>query len=365
MKKVLILSRDFGHLGGVVSYINLLIKNFPKEEFEIKHFVQGRNPTSWKNIFLPFMLLYQLIIFKKMLKKFKPDVIHINPSFHVHSLLRDAFYLGIVHKSYFKNTLVMFHGWDNYLAERIANKSFYKNLFNKTYGKARLILTLCKHYQKQLVKMGISPEKLIVTTTMYQGVLNIGRQKHNNLNKKINILFMSRFVKEKGVYIAAEAARLLVENGYKDFCFVFAGDGPEYKGLTDYIKEYRLNDYIRALGYVKGERKREILKNCDILLFPTWLDEGCPMVLLEAIGAGLAIITTPMGAIPDIVEHNKNGFIIESKDPKKFYKAVKKLIEDRESLRRIQKSNMEKAEENYEVKVVTKKMESIYLSIIN
>jgi glycosyltransferase involved in cell wall biosynthesis len=81
-------------------------------------------------------------------------------------------------------------------------------------------------------------------------------------------------------------------------------------------------------------------------------------------GAGLAIVSTPAGAIPYIVEHNENGFIIDSKDPREFYKAIIKLMEDENSLGKIQKINIKKAEENYEAKIATQRIKALYLSII-
>jgi len=137
---------------------------------------------------------------------------------------------------------------------------------------------------------------------------------------------MSRLVESKGVYIAAEVARLLVAAGLTHFKLIVAGNGPEYKGVRDYISRYGLEDYIETPGYVTGINKQEILRGSNIFLFPTYYGEGCPIVVLEAMGAGLAVVSTPVAGIPDIVEHGKNGFLIDSRNPQDFYKAVKTLI---------------------------------------
>jgi len=364
VKKILILSRDFNHKGGVVNYVKLLIQNLSKENFETEHFVQGRSSIPLKNIFLPFIILYQLITFKKTLRKSMPDLVHINPSLYLRSLLRDSLYIEIINNFHFETMLVMFHGCNKSLADKIINNFFFSKIFRCIYKKPSLILVLCNQIKQQLVKIGIPSEKVKVTTTMYQNGQVAKQYYHSRANNKVKILFMSRLVESKGLYIAAEVGRLLVNNDFKNLKLIFAGDGPEYKGLKRYINKYELNDYVDVPGYITGEKKREILECSDIFLFPS-SSEGCPIVILEAMGAGLAVVTTPVGAIPDIVKNNKNGFIINSKDPKDFYEAIKRLIEDRELLNRIQKLNRKEAEENYEAKVVTKKMESIYFSIIN
>jgi glycosyltransferase involved in cell wall biosynthesis len=269
----------------------------------------------------------------------------------------------MVNKYHSGKTVVMFHGWDGHLAEKIIRNPFYGRLFRRIYKKACLILVLCRPFKEQLAGMGLPPEIVKVVTTMYEGNQLPASLRDKKTGETTKILFMARLIKPKGVYLAAEVGRLLVENGYKNIKLFFAGDGPELEGLRKYIKDYSLDDYLEAPGYISGRRKEELLAESDIFLFPT-TSEGCPVVVLEAMGAGLAIISTPVGAIPEIIKHEENGFLIAGQDPKAFYEAVKKLIEDKELLKRIQNLNKEKAEGLYEEKVVTKKFEELYLSLI-
>jgi len=361
--KILLLSPSFEDIGGVTSFCRLLIKNL-KSNFEVDHLQIGNKPGNKSLIKRLLFFLKNALRLRKKLVENGYNIIHLNPSLEIFSLLRDSFYLAIISKFYHNRSLVLFHGWNESLAERIIKNLLYNNLFRRIYKKAKFILVLCNQFKEQLIKMGIAPERIKVITTMYQGSRNIYQFHKNKLNNKINILFMSRLVKSKGVYIATEVAKLLFESRYKNFKLIIAGNGPEYAGLMDYINRTKLENFIDALGFIKGKRKQEILENSDIFLFPS-SSEGCPIVILEAMGAGLAVVTPPVGAIPDIVKHNENGLIVDSKDPKDFYEAIKRLIEDRKLLNRIQRSNRKKAEENYEAKIVTRKMESIYISVIN
>jgi glycosyltransferase involved in cell wall biosynthesis len=116
---------------------------------------------------------------------------------------------------------------------------------------------------------------------------------------------------------------------------------------------------------VRDAEKQKILEEGDIFLFPTYCQEGCPIVLLESMGAGMAVVSTRMGAIPDIVEHNKNGFLVESQDPGDFCTKVKELLENPGLLRRFQQQNKEEAEEKYRASAVTQKIESLYHEIMD
>jgi len=362
--KILLLSPSLEDIGGVSFFCKLLIKNLDSK-FKIDYVQIGNIPGN-KSLLKQFIFfLKNTLALRKKLIENDYHVIHINPSLTILSFLRDSFYLLIINKFYSENSLVLFHGWSENLANKMLKIFICNWLFRKIYKKVKVILVLCSQFKEQLVKMGIASEKVEVITTMYQFNGDIQQFQKYRFDNKINILFMSRFLREKGVYITAKVARSLLENGHKNFKFEFVGDGPEYKGLKDYIARFKLNDYTEVPGYVTGRKKWDILKNSDIFLFPTYYEEGCPVVILEAMGAGLAIISTPVAAIPDIVKHGENGFIVDSRDPKDFYEAVKRLIENNELLNKIQKINKRKAEMNYEAKVITKKIESVYLTIIN
>lgn len=361
--KILLLFPSLEDIGGVATFCRLLFKNL-SSDFEIDHFQIGNRPGNKGLIKQLSFFLKDARGLKKKLIKNRYNLIHLNPSFRVLALPRDSFYLSRINKFCGENTLVMFHGWDEGLAERIKRNPIFRKLFRRIYEKVKLILVLCQPFREQLEKIGIPSEKIKVITTMYQEEHNAGGYPQKKANDEVNILFMARLIKSKGPYIAAEVGKLLVENGYKNFHFVFAGEGPEYEGLKRYINEHRLTDYIQAPGTISGEQKRAILEASDIFLFPS-RSEGCPIAVLEAMDAGMAVVSTPVGAIPEVVKKGENGFLVDSQEPRAFYEAVTRLIENREMLKRIQKNNRKKAKENYEAKVVTKKIESLYLSIIH
>jgi len=159
-------------------------------------------------------------------------------------------------------------------------------------------------------------------------------------------------------------ARLLVESGVRNFRLVIAGDGPELEGVRMYREEIGLTEFVLIPGYLKDDEKRAVLERSDIFLYPTHYGEGCPVGLLEAMGAGLAIVSTRVAAIPEIVKGGQNGFLVDSLKAEDFYPSVKRLMDDPALLGRIRAANKAKALENYEARVVTRKIESIYASII-
>lgn len=358
---IMLLTPSFDEVGGVSSFCKTLIKNL-NSRFEIDHLQTGNQPGNRNPIKRLYFFLVNALKLRKKLRENGYHIIHLNPSLVVGSLLRDSFYLWIIRHFGFKKCVVMFHGWNENLAETIIKNTLLRSCFKKIYGRVELILVLCQRFKEQLKAMGVDPKRIQIVTTMYQEN-HVIRSDSAPPKRATQILFMSVLLRAKGVYIAAKVAKLLVENGLKDFCLTFAGEGPEYSGLKNYIQKNKLDDYIKTVGFVDGKDKQEVLEKADILLLPS-AAEGCPVVVLEAMGAGLAVVSTPVGAIPDIVEQGENGILVGSNDPIDFYNATISLIEDRELLTRMQIANRKKAKENFEAGVVTKKFESLYFSIM-
>ena len=363
--KILLLAPSFGHKGGVIDFCKMLFDNF-SSDFHADHLRVGNLPENESFIKRLFYLSYTVYKLITKLKNGSYDIVHLNPSFKTYSLPRDSLYLSIINRlGYGDKTVVFFHGWDYNLAEKIINNSFCKNIFGKIYKKVGVIFVLYNYCKEQLINMGIEPQKIKITTTMYERIDEIEESSSKKKDDKVNILFMSRLVEGKGVYITTKVAKLLIENGYNDFHLTIAGDGPLLPGLKKFITENGLSEYVDTPGYVKGKEKEEILTKGDIFLYPTWLKEGCPVAIIEAMGAGQAVVSTPRGAIPEIVKDGVNGFICDSRNPDLFFKTVKKLLDNQELLNKMQKTNKRKAEENYEDSVYTRRMEETYLRRIS
>lgn len=347
-----------------------MLMNHLSRDFETVYFAVGSKPGK-ENLGSRFIAFIRNIRrLRALLRTQKFNLIQINPSLTPYSLIRESVHLFLLNALHLaKRTVVFFHGWDYRLAERIRKNALWREAFARIYNKPALIFVLCRTFQEQLIQLGLTPEKIKITTTMYERGEDSKKQSESEdtKNGKVQILFMSRFLKEKGVFVSAEVGRLLAVSGRHNFHMVLAGDGDgeESRRLRHYILKKGLKGCLSTPGFVSGLMKKKLLAESDIFLFPTFYNEGCPVVILEAMGAGLAIVSTPVGAIADIVEPNENGFLISSRNPRDFYEAIDRLIEDRELLRSIQKVNKKKAQENFEAGIVTGNLESVYRSILH
>lgn len=134
--------------------------------------------------------------------------------------------------------------------------------------------------------------------------------------------------------------------------------------IEGYIRSNLLEKSITFHGLTHGQRKWNVFKKCAILVHPTYWD-GQPITILEAMGCGLAIITTPIGAIPDTVRHNVNGIILSKNTPQKVFEAIELFYNNREDLLQVSTENIQTYNRRFTVDLFCKRMESWIESSLN
>jgi glycosyltransferase involved in cell wall biosynthesis len=148
-----------------------------------------------------------------------------------------------------------------------------------------------------------------------------------------HVLYLSNFIRSKGYPEVLEMARLEKERGGKrKFHFNFAGkffEKSEEEFFWSYVKENELKDYITYHGIVSGDKKRELLRICDIFcLLTTYPKEGQPISILEAMGNGMVVVATDHAGIPDQVTEGISGIVVSKNvDVRVIYERLLKLDE--------------------------------------
>jgi glycosyltransferase involved in cell wall biosynthesis len=145
------------------------------------------------------------------------------------------------------------------------------------------------------------------------------------------VLYLSQLSQEKGFWTALHIAATARQLGMR-VRFEFAGT---WKSAADeprahaWVAEHGLESMVTIRGPVSEQKKSELLRDADIFLFPTSLrHEGQPLVILEAMAAGLPVITTDIGCIADTVQHGVTGFIVQPNDRAAMIATLNRLLDD-------------------------------------
>lgn len=185
----------------------------------------------------------------------------------------------------------------------------------------------------------------------------------------IHVLYLSNFIQTKGYREVLETAKKLKDNGESDkFRFHFAGkffDASEKEYFEKYIKENNLQNIVEYHGIVSGDSKRELLQLCHVFMLPTrYPNEGQPISILEAMGNGMAIVTTDHAGIPDIAT-NDNGLILSKNNisTEQIANYLEHCYSERAYLTETCKHNYEQVAKLYTQKQYIDNMERIYNAI--
>ena len=150
------------------------------------------------------------------------------------------------------------------------------------------------------------------------------------------LLFLSNMIESKGPLVLLEALGLLSARGVA-FEATFAGAGRNDGCLDRFHAEVRrlgLERQVRYVGPAYDEDKHRLLDEHDVFVFPT-CNDAFPLVALEAMQAGLPVVTTHEGALPEIVEDGETGMLVPPRDPAALAGCLAALVADPSMQRRM------------------------------
>lgn len=219
----------------------------------------------------------------------------------------------------------------------IALSQDWKNKFDTTFG-----LTNC-----YVLENGINTEKLasaIVDPQIHQTAF----------------VALGRLGERKGTYDLVDAIEQAKKEVPELKCYL-AGDG-EVDKFRAMIQERELQNNIEVVGWADFAKKIELLSNTATVVLPSY-NEGLPMSILEGMACGKAIISTKVGAIPEVVTE-ENGILVEPGDVKAIAEALVRISTDLALLRTMSQSNLYKIDEMYSMRKMHDILSGYYQKVI-
>lgn len=163
-------------------------------------------------------------------------------------------------------------------------------------------------------------------------------------------LFLGNLMVEKGVLVLLQACGELKKVNQDFVCHFVGAAGKELspEQFETLVTERNLQEQVKVHGPLYGAEKEAMLEKVGALVFPTYYHNECfPFVILEAMKAGLPVISTEEGAIPDMVLHGENGLLVVRKDAVALAAAMQRLAENRELAAKMGASGKELYEKRY------------------
>jgi glycosyltransferase involved in cell wall biosynthesis len=174
---------------------------------------------------------------------------------------------------------------------------------------------------------------------------------------------VANFYKTKGlkylieaIHILNTAARTGLGAGFGDAKYIIIGDGKERANLEQLIKKYKLGNIVLLPGQIPDAYR--YLKAFDIFVLPS-VKEGFPWIILEAMAAELPIIATKVGALPEIIEDKKSGFLKEPKNPRIIAEKILWLLKNPEQARNMEIQAKQKVKKEFTLEKMLQQTEQL------
>ncbi|MCB1679487.1 MAG: glycosyltransferase family 4 protein [Halioglobus sp.] len=361
MIRVLLFRPNAAVAGGVVNYYSIVLNKL-SDDVRIEEFLVGRRAGLLGSAGLyPIQFILDCLSLVFLLCTRKHDIYHFNPSLNRPSYVRDWVFVFILRVFRKERIIVFFRGWEQAYFENLVSNRWKRKLFLWFLSRASRIIVLASIFQEDLKKLGVAPEKIEITSTTFDGSMLAAVDVKKN-NDVVTFLFMSRLIENKGIFELVEAARILKAEG-QDFRLKIAGSGPCEGAIRDRVHDSEMADKVHLTGYLRNKEKAQAIVSSDIFILPTSHGEGCPNCILEAMGAGLPVISTRVGGIPDIVKEPQNGILLADVAPEKIARAMREYMDDTKLRTAVSEHNREQSWRLYESNKVAMYLESVYTEV--
>ena len=351
-KKITVTVPKLTSPGGVSSFWNALLPEFIKfEDLDLTVLEIGGHR---KNALGPIIDQWNFSKFKNR----DVDLVILNPSLGFRSFFRDVLFAKQLVKKKVP-FVVFFHGWNLDFEKKVDVK--YSRLFLGSLGKAEKIFVLSSDFKKKLQQWGYKGDIIIQTTTVNNNLLkDIEYNQDFKINEELSILFLSRLLKEKGVYETIAAFRGIKKNN-PGIQLIIAGEGKEYSNLESLIRN---DNDILMVGHVEGKEKIRLFKKCHVYCLPSY-SEGLPTSVLEAMAFGIPVITTRVGGLNDFFKDGEMGYLVEPKNVKQLEYKLSALISNKDLLVKIGEFNYQYAHNNIISPIVAKRFYKQILEVLS
>jgi glycosyltransferase involved in cell wall biosynthesis len=205
-------------------------------------------------------------------------------------------------------------------------------LLDRLCARSEFTVTVCDANVRQMQSM-LSPAGIARVRRLYNGIdlLAFGEHGAEVPRDEDHVLSVGRLIPKKGFDVLVEAIGLLREQG-RSVRATLIGDGEDRQALARQVAERGLDGAITLAGAVPADQVRAALARATVFCLPCVVGpdgnrDALPTVLIEALAAGVPIVSTPLTGIPEILDHGRCGALVPGNDPAATARALAELLD--------------------------------------
>jgi glycosyltransferase involved in cell wall biosynthesis len=363
---VLIVGPGPAQIGGVATFIKILLSSpVLRKKYELLHLDTTRGPlgAGLASRFALINIVYlvrQVYNFLLIVIRNRPQIIHV-PITSYWAFWKDTVFI-LLGRTFGLKVVAHLHGG---LFERYYRESapIVRGLIRWALYRPHVIVALSNHWKRFLLGVGSELRVEIVPNTIEPSFVPVIDQESYKTVGAITVLFVGQLGQHKGVFDILKSVPLVAEHR-PDIRFVFAGASEnQHEGAEIEKASKSLNGAVQFLGQVTGQAKLDLFLKSNLFILPSYA-ENLPYSLLEAMAAGLPVISTPVGAIPEVIEDGRNGFLIPPGDYQALAEKILLILGNAELQSAMSRANRGKIRKEYLPELAASHFDCIYRKLL-
>jgi glycosyltransferase involved in cell wall biosynthesis len=348
--KVLMLGPSLEQKGGMAS-VQKLILEFKTQNLTIKHICTHEEGSIRHRIGI---FIKALIEFLRLLLYDRVDVVHMHLS-EKGSVFRKSIFTLI---AFVFNKPVMIHAHGaEFETFFLGLPTIIKQIFGVIFRKCNAFVVLSKTQGNLYIKyLGLDENRVFILPN----AVSIPKTTSTTVVQRketLNLISIGRVGHRKGTFDLIKSYAQLPNSVRNKTQLYIAGDG-EIEAGERLSAELALTHQVKFLGWISPQERNEILAIADIFILPSY-HEAFPMSILEAMAWGVAILTTPVGGISDLIASHENGVLVNSGDLEELTTAMSVLIQE-DQLRRNLGESAKFAAKSFDINLYSKRLSQLY-----
>jgi len=264
-----------------------------------------------------------------------------------------------------KPSIVSFHGADVMVD---MNKPAYRTATKQMLGAVKFVLVRSESLRRAVIELGCDESKIQVQRTGIPLDEFPFRERSIPQNGAWRFVQAGRLIDKKGLPVTLRAFANFLRR-YPDAMLTIAGEGPLRGRLQDLARELKIENRVSFAGFISQDQLRDVYYRSHVFVHPSETgpdgnQEGIPNSMLEAMASGLPVFATEHGGIPEAIKHGVSGVLVPERDDEELAWALVNAVEDPAFLWRIAHSGAEMVQDNFGLRMQTRRLEDIYLQTI-
>ena len=315
-RSVLMVGTDLDGMGGVRSVVRGYLDGGLFQRYPCVYVASHRAGSTWVKITTALKAWLRVAVLLRRLDA---------PLVHVQTASRGSFWrkfvVCLLARAAGRPYIVHLHGGGFTRFYQNESGSLGRRLIRSTLAHAALVIALSEEWRQQLLR--ICPTAKI--EVLHNAVIIPDVHEPRPQEPEPTLLFLGHLLRDKGVYDLVRAFALIAPK-FPRAKLILGGVG-DIEAVRQLTAQLEIPRRVTCPGWLDAERKTAAFAGSLVFLLPSYA-EGMPMALLEAMSWGLPVIATPVGGIPQVVEHEVSGLLVAPGDIKGCAAQMERLLTD-------------------------------------